>query len=51
MVEQNVRKALAVADRAHVLERGRLVAGGPASELARSAVIRQAYLGAPAPVN
>lgn len=51
MVEQNVRKALAVADRAHVLERGRLVAGGPAAELARSAVIRHAYLGAPAPVN
>jgi acyl-CoA reductase-like NAD-dependent aldehyde dehydrogenase/ABC-type branched-subunit amino acid transport system ATPase component len=50
MVEQNVRKALAVADRGHVLERGRLVAGGPAPLLARSTVIRQAYLGAaPAP--
>jgi len=50
MVEQNVRKALAVADRGHVLERGRLVASGPASLLARSSVIRQAYLGAaPAP--
>jgi len=45
MVEQNVRKALAVADRGHVLERGRLVAGGPSSLLARSSVIRQAYLG------
>jgi ABC-type branched-subunit amino acid transport system ATPase component len=46
MVEQNVRKALAVADRAYVLERGRLVAEGPAAELARSGAIRQAYLGA-----
>ncbi len=48
MVEQNVRKALAVADRGYVLERGRLVASGPASLLARSTVIRQAYLGKPA---
>ncbi len=45
MVEQNVRKALAVADRGYVLERGRLVASGPANLLARSAVIRLAYLG------
>jgi len=48
MVEQNVRKALAVADRGYVLERGRLVASGPAALLARSTVIRQAYLGAAA---
>ena len=46
MVEQNVKKALAVADRGHVLERGVLVAGGPAAELARSDVVRNAYLGA-----
>jgi acyl-CoA reductase-like NAD-dependent aldehyde dehydrogenase/ABC-type branched-subunit amino acid transport system ATPase component len=45
MVEQNVRKALAVADRGYVLERGRLVASGPAGLLARSTVIRDAYLG------
>jgi acyl-CoA reductase-like NAD-dependent aldehyde dehydrogenase/ABC-type branched-subunit amino acid transport system ATPase component len=45
MVEQNVRKALAVADRGYVLERGRLVASGPANLLARSSIIRQAYLG------
>ena len=45
MVEQNVRKALAVSDRGYVLERGRLVASGPAGLLARSTVIRQAYLG------
>jgi branched-chain amino acid transport system ATP-binding protein len=46
MVEQNVKKALAVADRGYVLERGTLVASGPAALLARSAVIREAYLGA-----
>jgi vanillin dehydrogenase len=45
MVEQNVRKALAVADRGYVLERGRIVASGPASLLARSSVVREAYLG------
>jgi branched-chain amino acid transport system ATP-binding protein len=46
MVEQNVKKALAVADRGYVLERGVLVARGPAPLLARSSVIREAYLGA-----
>ncbi len=46
MVEQNVRKALAVADRGYVLERGTLVASGPARLLARSSVVREAYLGA-----
>ena len=37
-----------VADRGYVLERGTLVASGPARLLARSTVIREAYLGAPA---
>jgi branched-chain amino acid transport system ATP-binding protein len=46
MVEQNVKKALAVADRGYVLERGTLVASGPARLLQRSSVIREAYLGA-----
>ena len=45
MVEQNVRKALTVADRGYVLERGALVASGAATLLARSRVVRQAYLG------
>ncbi|GHC82309.1 ABC transporter ATP-binding protein [Pseudorhodoferax aquiterrae] len=45
LVEQNVKKALAVADRAHVLERGALVAGGPAAEIAQSDIVRHAYLG------
>jgi branched-chain amino acid transport system ATP-binding protein len=46
MVEQNVKKALAVADRGYVIERGTLVASGPAKLLARSTVVREAYLGA-----
>ena len=48
MVEQNVKKALAVAERGYVLERGSLVARGPATLLARSSVVREAYLGADA---
>jgi branched-chain amino acid transport system ATP-binding protein len=48
MVEQNVKKALAVADRGYVLERGTLVASGPAALLARSSIVREAYLGAAA---
>ena len=48
MVEQNVRKALAVADRGYVIERGSLVAHGSSPLLARSSVIREAYLGAAA---
>jgi ABC-type branched-subunit amino acid transport system ATPase component len=31
-----------------VLERGALVASGPAVSLARSSIVREAYLGAPA---
>lgn len=46
MVEQNVRKALAVADRGYVLERGSFVAHGSSTLLSRSSVIREAYLGA-----
>ena len=46
MVEQNVKKALAGADRGYVLERGALVASGAARLLARSSVVREAYLGA-----
>jgi branched-chain amino acid transport system ATP-binding protein len=45
MVEQNVKKALAAADRGWVLERGTLVASGPAVLLARSSVIHETYLG------
>jgi branched-chain amino acid transport system ATP-binding protein len=45
LVEQNVPHALALADRAFVLETGRVTLAGPASELARDARIRDAYLG------
>ncbi|MDM0111714.1 ABC transporter ATP-binding protein [Variovorax sp. J22R133] len=45
MVEQNVRKALAIADRGYVLERGRIVAADTASALLASDAIRHAYLG------
>jgi branched-chain amino acid transport system ATP-binding protein len=51
MVEQNVKKALAVADRGYVMERGALVASGPAKLLARSSVVREAYLGASSPTS
>lgn len=46
MVEQNIKKALAVADRGYVMERGMLVASGPSALLARSSIVREAYLGA-----
>ena len=45
MVEQNVRKALQIAQCGYVLERGRIVASGEASNLLKSDVVRQAYLG------
>jgi branched-chain amino acid transport system ATP-binding protein len=46
LVEQNVARALAVADDAHVLERGRLVASGRGTDLLRSNLVQAAYLGA-----
>jgi branched-chain amino acid transport system ATP-binding protein len=45
LVEQNVARALEVADRAYVLEEGRTVASGPPSALLLEARIREAYLG------
>lgn len=49
LVEQNVKKALAVADRGYVLERGVLVASGPARLLARATSVREAYFGTAEP--
>ena len=48
LVEQNVAQALAVADDAYVLERGRVVLRGPARALLASDDVRAAYLGADA---
>jgi branched-chain amino acid transport system ATP-binding protein len=45
LVEQNVRKTLAVADRAYVLENGRLALEGTCSFLRESDHVRKAYLG------
>ncbi len=45
LVEQNVKRALEIADRGYVLENGRVVTAGPCSELLQSDYIRQAYLG------
>jgi branched-chain amino acid transport system ATP-binding protein len=49
LVEQNARKALAIAKRGYVLEGGRIVMEGRASDLAKSRAIIDAYLGAAAP--
>ena len=45
LVEQNVRQTLAVADRAYVLENGRIALEGACSFLQQSDHVRQAYLG------
>ena len=45
LVEQNAYQALAVADRAYVLETGRIVLEGPADELRDSEEVKRAYLG------
>jgi branched-chain amino acid transport system ATP-binding protein len=45
LVEQNARRALALAARGYVLETGRVVAAGPSAELAADPRIRAAYLG------
>ncbi|HOI22752.1 MAG: ABC transporter ATP-binding protein [Spirochaetia bacterium] len=45
LVEQNAFKALAVADRAYVLEQGRIVTSGPVAQIAGDPAVRAAYLG------
>jgi branched-chain amino acid transport system ATP-binding protein len=49
LVEQNARKALALAARGYVLEGGRIVLEGPSSELSNSPAIVDAYLGMATP--
>ena len=45
LVEQNVPHALALADRAYVLESGRVTRTGPCAELARDPRVREEFLG------
>jgi len=45
LVEQNAFQALGVADRAYVLETGRIVKTGPARDLASDPEVKRAYLG------
>ena len=45
LVEQNVRRALALAHRAVALENGRVVLSGPARELLADDRLKKAYLG------
>ena len=45
LVEQNAKKALSIADRAYVLETGKIVLEGKASDLLNNEAIKKAYLG------
>ena len=45
LVEQNAQMALSVADRAYVIETGRITLSGTGEELARSEAVKKAYLG------
>ena len=45
LAEQNARMALAVSDRAYVIESGLVVKSAPARELADDPAVREAYLG------
>ncbi len=45
LVEQNAQMALSVADRAYVLETGKITLSGTGAELAQSDAVKKAYLG------
>ena len=45
LVEQNAKKALSIADRAYVLETGKIVLDGDAKELMNDDKVKKAYLG------
>lgn len=45
LVEQNAKKALSIADRAYVLETGKIVLSGKASDLINDESVKKAYLG------
>lgn len=46
LIEQNANMALGIADRAYVLENGRITISGPAAEIKANEEVRKAYLGA-----
>lgn len=45
LVEQNAKKALSIADRAYVLETGKIILEGDAKELMNNESVKKAYLG------
>ncbi|NLY42047.1 MAG: branched-chain amino acid ABC transporter ATP-binding protein, partial [Desulfovibrionales bacterium] len=45
LVEQNARSALKIADRGYVLENGRIIIQGSATELLANRDVQRAYLG------
>jgi len=45
LVEQNAKLALDLADRAYLLETGRIVLSGPSDDIRRDDAVRRAYLG------
>lgn len=45
LVEQNAQMALSIADRAYVLENGKVSLSGTGEELAKSEQVQKAYLG------
>lgn len=45
LVEQNAKKALSIADRAYVLETGKISLSGNADELINDESVKKAYLG------
>jgi len=45
LVEQNAQMALSIADRAYVLETGKIVLEGPANEVMQNPMVIEAYLG------
>ena len=45
LVEQNARQALRIANKAYVLEKGRVTVSGPAEDLMADPHVVEAYLG------
>ena len=49
LVEQNAKQSLAIADRAYLIENGRIVGSGTAKALREDPAVQRAYLGGPRP--